>query len=390
VAVLAHEGPPRAVGYIARMAELLASEYRLSTEPELKRFVSTVLEKVGIAPEDAAVVADVLVAADLRGIESHGVARLESYYVSRLRGGKMNPKPNVKTVRETATSILVDADNGLGHPVAKRTMEKVLAKAQETGAAFGAVRNSNHYGIAGYYAMMGLERDTIGIASTNTVRYGAPTFGRDMLLGTNPLAFAIPADKEPAFVLDFATTTVPRGKIEVYNRKEKKLNPGWAIDAHGNETLDPQVALKGALLPLGGYGVDNGGHKGYGLGLLVEILCGVLSGGKFGLDLPLPTDGPVPGAISHFFAAFRIDGFRDAAAFKADMDRELRTFKDSQKAPGHDRIYVAGEIEHEKTLYHREHGVPVHVKVWDGLQKLAGELGIPFEIEKRESVRRGS
>jgi LDH2 family malate/lactate/ureidoglycolate dehydrogenase len=319
----------------------------------------------------------------LRGIESHGVARLESFYASRLRSGKLNPKPDVQTVRETATSILVDGDNGLGHPVAKRTMEKVLAKAQEIGAAFGAVRNSNHYGIAGYYAMLGLERNMIGIASTNTVRYGAPTFGRDILLGTNPLAFAIPADEEPAFVLDFATTTVPRGKLEVYSRKEKLLNAGWAIDEDGNETLDPRVALNGALLPLGGFGVEAGGHKGYGLGLLVEILTGVLSGGKFGLDLPLPGDGPVPGAISHFFAAFRIDGFRDPAEFRRDMDRELRTFKDSQKAPGHDRIYVAGEIEYEKTLHHRAHGIPIHAKVWDGLHKLAGELGIPFEIEKR-------
>ncbi|MEA2663552.1 MAG: hypothetical protein QOI11_496 [Candidatus Eremiobacteraeota bacterium] len=364
------------------MADVVTSEYRLSAEPRLKSFVTTILEKVGVAPEDAAIVADVLVAADLRGIESHGVARLESYYVSRIRAGQLVAQPQITTVRETPTSLVVDAGNGLGHPTAKRTMERILAKAQETGAAFGAVRNSNHYGIAGYYAMMALGRDMVGIASTNSVRYGAPTFGRDILLGTNPLAFAIPARTEPAFVLDFATTTVPRGKLEVYNRKEKQLNPGWAIDAEGNETRDPQVALKGALLPLGGYGVDNGGHKGYGLGLLVDILCGVLSGGAFGNDLPLPTDGPQPGKISHFFAAFKIDGFRDPEQFKTDMDAELRAFKDSAKSPGQDRIYVAGEIEHEKTLYNREHGVPVHVKVWNGLEKLAGELGIPFDIEK--------
>jgi LDH2 family malate/lactate/ureidoglycolate dehydrogenase len=365
------------------MADVITSEYRLSAEPRLKSFVSAILEKVGVAPADAAVVADVLVAADLRGIESHGVARLESYYVSRIRAGQLVAKPEVTTVRETATSLVVDAGNGLGHPTAKATMERILAKAQESGSAFGAVRNSNHYGIAGYYAMMALDRNMIGIASTNSVRYGAPTFGRDIMLGTNPLAFAIPAKNEPAFVLDFATTTVPRGKLEVYSRKEKQLNPGWAIDADGNETRDPQVALEGALLPLGGYGVDNGGHKGYGLGLLVDILCGVLSGGAFGNDLPLPSDGPRLGAISHFFAAFRIDGFRDPEQFKADMDAELRAFKDSAKSPGQDRIYVAGEIEHEKTAYNREHGVPVHVKVWNGLEKLAGEFGIPFDIEKK-------
>jgi LDH2 family malate/lactate/ureidoglycolate dehydrogenase len=362
------------------MAETATTEYRLSKENTLKNFVATVLAKVGVDAADAAIVADVLVAADMRGIESHGVARLESYYVSRLRNGQMVAKPTVTDVRETPASLVVDAGNGLGHPTAKHTMERIIAKAKQNGTAFGAVRNSNHYGIAGYYAMMALEHDMIGIASTNTVRYGAPTFGRDMLLGTNPWAYAIPAKNEPAFVLDFATTTVPRGKIEVYNRKEKQLNPGWAIDAEGHETRDPKAALTGALLPLGGFGVDNGGHKGYGLGLLVEIMCGVLSGGVFGLDLPLPSDGPQPGVISHFFGAIRIDGFRDVDAFKADLDRELRTFKDSQKAPGEDRIYVAGEIEHEKTLYHREHGVPVHVKVWDGLEKLAGELGIPFDL----------
>jgi LDH2 family malate/lactate/ureidoglycolate dehydrogenase len=364
------------------MADVITSEYRLATEPGLRTFVATVLEKVGVPAEDAATVADVLVAADLRGVESHGVARLESYYVSRIRAGQLDPKPELATVRETPASVLVDAGNGLGHPAGKRTMQRVLDKAAQTGAAFGAVRNSNHFGIAGYYAMLALDRDMIGIASTNSVRYGAPTFGRDIMLGTNPLAFAIPAKSEPAFVLDFATTTVPKGKLEVYNRKGKQLNPGWAIDANGHETLDPQVALKGALLPLGGYGVDNGGHKGYGLGLLVDILCGVLSGGAFGNDLPNPSDGPLPGKISHFFAAFKIDGFRDPEQFKADMDIELRAFKDSAKAPGHERIYVAGEIEHEKTLYNREHGVPVHVKVWDGLQKLAADLGIPFDFEK--------
>jgi L-2-hydroxycarboxylate dehydrogenase (NAD+) len=365
------------------MADVITSEYRLSTEPGLKRFVSTVLEKVGVAPEDAAIVADVLVAADMRGIESHGVARLESYYVSRIRAGQLAAKPNVQTVRETPTSLLVDAGNGLGHPAGKRTMDRIIAKAAQSGAAFGAVRNSNHFGIAGYYAMLALDHDTIGIASTNSVRYGAPTFGKDVLLGTNPLAFAIPAQNEPAFVLDFATTTVPKGKLEVYNRKGKQLNPGWAIDANGHETLDPNVALKGALLPLGGYGVDNGGHKGYGLGLLVDILCGVLSGGAFGDGLPVAADPPLPGRISHFFAAFKIDGFRDPEQFKADMDKELRAFKDSAKAPGHDRIYVAGEIEYEKTLEARRNGVPGHVKVWDGLEQLAGELAIPFDIEKR-------
>jgi len=365
------------------MAEVAVdSEYRLSTEPKLTSFIVTSLTKVGVAPADAATVADVLVAADLRGVESHGVARLESYYVSRIRNGKLKAAPTVSVVRETPTSIVLDADNGLGHPAGKRAMTAVIDKAKLTGTAFGAVRNSNHYGIAGYYAMLALEHDMIGIASTNSVRYGAPTYGKDIMLGTNPWAYAIPARNEPAFVLDFATTTVPRGKLEVYGRKEKPLNPGWAIDAQGKETLSPSEALTGALLPLGGFGIDNGGHKGYGLGMLVDIMCGVLSGGAFGNALPLPNSPAQPGAISHFFGAIKIDGFRDLAGFKSDMDKELRAFKDSRKAPGFERIYVAGEIEYEKTLAHRRSGVPVHVKVWTGLEKLAGELSLPFELAR--------
>jgi L-2-hydroxycarboxylate dehydrogenase (NAD+) len=363
------------------VADAVTTEYRLSTEPKLRDFVTQALERSGVAPEHAAVVADVLVAADLRGIESHGVARLESYYVGRIRSGHLKPKPNYTIVRETETTVVYDADNGLGHPVGKMAMEKVIEKAAKHGSAFGAVRNSNHFGIAGYYAMLALEHDMIGMASTNSVKYGAPTFGKDVLLGTNPLAYAIPAGQEPPFVLDFATTTVPKGKLEVHKRKEKALLSGWAIDKAGTETLDPDEALRGALLPLGGFGTDGGGHKGYGLGLLVDILCGVLSGGAFGPNLPIVTDTK-EGAISHWFGAFRIDGFRDVAAFKADMDRELRYFKESAKAPGQDRIYVAGEPEFEKTAHHRHHGVPVHTKVWDGLEKLGQELEIPFGIAR--------
>ncbi|MEO6913592.1 MAG: Ldh family oxidoreductase [Candidatus Baltobacteraceae bacterium] len=363
------------------MAELATSEYALSTEQKLKDFIRAALRNVGVADSHGATVAEVLTAADLRGIESHGIARLDSYYVSRIRSAKLNPKPNYQIVRETDTSVLYDADNGLGHPVGKLAMERVIEKARTHGAAFGAVRNSNHFGIAGYYAMLALKHDMIGMASTNSVRYGAPTFGREVMLGTNPLAYAIPSGKEPAFVLDFATTTVPKGKLEVYKRKGLPLADGWAIDGQGQPTTDPDAALRGALLPLGGFGTEHGGHKGFGLGLLVDILCGVLSGGNFGPNLPLVSD-TMPGAISHWFGAFRVDGFRDIDAFKADIDKELRAFKESAKIAGQDRIYVAGEIESENTLRHRRDGVPVHQKVWDGLKKLAGEMQLPFNLER--------
>jgi LDH2 family malate/lactate/ureidoglycolate dehydrogenase len=358
------------------------SEYRLSTEPKLKSLIIASLTACGVSVGDAELVADVLVASDVRGIESHGVARLVPFYVDRIRSGALDPKPRETIARETPTTLVVDAGNGLGHPASTRAMRAVIAKAKEHGTAFAAVRNSNHFGIAGFYAMLALEHDMIGIASTNSVRYGAPTYGRDVMLGTNPWAYAVPAEEEAPFVLDFATTTVPRGKLEVFRRKELPLKPGWAIDANGNQTLSADDALLGALLPLGGLGVDNGGHKGFGLGLLVDLMCGVLGGGKFGTELPLPNSAEGPGMISHFFGAIAIDGFRDAAAFRKDVDRELRAFKDSHKAPGCDRIYVAGEIEHEKTIVNRKNGVPIHAKVWVTLENLARELALPFDLER--------
>ncbi len=362
------------------MSDIATSEYALTTESKLKNFIFSALQTVGVQQSDAAIVADVLTAADLRGIESHGVARLESYYVSRIRSGKLKATPHYEVVRETDTSIVYDADNGLGHPAAQLAMQRVIDKAGKHGAAFGGVRNSNHFGIAGYYAMLALQHDMVGMASTNSVRYAAPTYGKDIMLGTNPFAFAVPTAREPAFVLDFATTTVPRGKLEVYQRKAKPLAEGWAINSSGQPTTDASEALKGALLPLGGYGVENGGHKGFGLGLLADIFCGVLSGGAFGNSLPLPNSAPQPGVISHWFGAFRVDAFRDAASFKRDMEKELNDFRSSAKAPGEERIYVAGEIEYEKTNYHRLSGVPVHVKVWEGLKKLAADLGLPFDL----------
>jgi LDH2 family malate/lactate/ureidoglycolate dehydrogenase len=356
------------------------NDYHHSTEEKLEAFVSTCLQKLGVEKRYADEVADVLVESDVRGIESHGVARLNAYYVSRIREGIMNPKPRYRIVRETETTVLVDADNGLGHPAGILAMRSIIEKAKRAGVAMGSVRNSNHYGIAAYYAMMALEHGMIGISSTNSVRYAVPTGGKDLMLGTNPLAFAIPAKDEPPFVLDFATTTVPRGRLEVFKRKGLPLGEGWAVDAGGEPTRDPQTALDGALLPLGGFGTENGGHKGYGLGLLVDILCGVLAGGAYGPDLGLPSEDNRRGAVSHWFAAIRIDAVRDPAEFARDMDRELRAFKESARTAGVERIYTAGEPEHEKALQHRAHGVPVHASVWADLQALAAELNVPFSL----------
>jgi LDH2 family malate/lactate/ureidoglycolate dehydrogenase len=346
-------------------------------EAELHAFVVRALETVGVPPNPAGIVADVLVAADRRGIESHGVARLRWFYVDRIRNGRIAAKPDYTIVRDTATSLLLDAGNGLGHPASHRAMTLAIEKARESGLAFAAVRNSNHYGIAGFYAMMALEHDMIGISSTDSAHFGVPTFGRTPMQGTNPFAFAIPAGKEPAFVLDFATTTVTYGKLEVYERKGWRLKPGWAVDAEGLPTDDPAVRHSGALLPLGGFGTENGGHKGYGLGALSEILTGVLAGGWFGAALTMTESPTAPSGItSHFFGAIRIDALRDVADFKRDLDRELRTFKDSALAPGGERVYVAGEIEHENEIAFRRDGIPILENVADDIDGLARELGI--------------
>jgi LDH2 family malate/lactate/ureidoglycolate dehydrogenase len=354
------------------------STTRVRPEDE-RAFIELAFKTVGVDEGHARDIADVLLASDIRGIESHGIARLRWFYVDRIRLGTINRTPDYKVVRETPTSFLLDADNGLGHPPSILAMKKAIELARENGIAFAAVRNSNHYGIAGYYAMMALEHDMIGMSSTNSIHFAIPTFGRAKMQGTNPFAYAVPAGEEPPFVFDFATTTVTYGKLEIYERKGLKLKPGWAVAEDGNPTDDPTKArFGGALLPLGGFGTDNGGHKGYGLGALSEILCGVLSGGAFGLELSKEEGPRVEGGItSHFFGAMRVDALRDLADFKRDMDRELRDFKNSAKAPGCDRIYVAGEIEHEKTLEYRRDGIPLVDKVWEDIDALAGEIGIP-------------
>jgi L-2-hydroxycarboxylate dehydrogenase (NAD+) len=347
-------------------------------EDELNVFVVRALVRVGVDDTQARIVADVLVAADRRGIESHGVARLRWFYVDRIRNGRIAARPQYEVVRETETSLLLDAANGLGHPASHFAMARAVEKAQASGIAFAAVRNSNHYGIAGYYAMMALEHDMIGICTTDSAHFAVPTFGRTKMQGTNPFAFAVPAGEEPAFVLDFATTTVTYGKLEVYERKGLPLKPGWAVGEDGAPTTDPGVRhTDGSLLPLGGFGTENGGHKGYGLGALAELLTGVLAAGWFGTALTLHESPDAPAGItSHFFGAIRVDALRDLAEFKRQMDEELRAFKRSAPAPGESRVYVAGEIEHENEIAFRRDGIPLIAPVIDDLDSLAHGLGV--------------
>jgi len=359
-----------------------------TVEPDaLRKFCVRVFEKMGVRHDDATITADVLVQANLRGIDSHGVARLPRY-VNGLKNGVMVADAEAQVVVETPTTITFDARAGLGQPVSYHAMQTAIAKAGQFGCGFATVRNSNHYGIAGYYAMMALGHDMIGISSTNADVLVVPTFSRDSMYGTNPLAIAVPAGQERPFILDMATSTVPRGKLEVYQRKEKEMPLGWATDERGIPTPDASRVLDnfsrragGGLLPLGGAGEEFSGHKGYGLGIMIEILSAVLPGAAYLTDVyPRAADGkPLPANLGHFFGVWRIDAFRPADEFKAGMDDLIRRLKNGRLAEGATRIYIAGEKEFEQAE-RRSQGIPLEAKVVDSLKQIAIQTGEVYDL----------
>ncbi|MDH5483517.1 MAG: Ldh family oxidoreductase [Candidatus Bathyarchaeota archaeon] len=354
----------------------------------LKVFCSEALERLGVSHENAQITANVLVEADLRGIESHGVARLRRY-VSGIQQGIMQPKANPKLIEETLNTATIDGDGGLGQPTSYRAMERAIIKARKHSLGFVAVRNSNHFGIAGYYAMMALAHDMIGVCTTNSEVLVVPTFARNAILGTNPIAIAIPAAKERPFMLDMSTSTVTRGKLEVYARMEKSIPINWATDEKGVATNDPARVLQniirrvgGGLLPLGGASEETGGHKGYGLALAMEIFSAVLPGALYADRVyPKNENGkPLPSGIGHFFGAMRIDAFRPKEGFKRDMDDLIRRLKTAQKAKGADRIYIHGEKEFENAERLAKQGIPLSPKIVEDLRTIADQLGMrkPF------------
>ncbi|MFC2035138.1 Ldh family oxidoreductase [Chloroflexota bacterium] len=354
----------------------------------LKEFCIRVFQKMGVSDEDARITADVLVSADLRGIESHGVARLRNY-VDGLRSEMIVAESKVKVVRETPATALIDAGAGLGQPVSYQAMKKAIQKAKEVGAGFVTVRNSNHYGIAGYYAMMAVQHDCIGMSMTNADVLVVPTFGRDAMLGTNPIAVAAPANKELPFVLDMATSTVPRGKLENYERLGKSLPGGWVTDERGVGTDDTHSVLDnlrkragGGLLPLGGEGETLGGHKGYGLALWVEVFCALLSGAAYAtLVYPKNASGkPYQAKIGHFFGAWDINSFRPISEFTTAMDDLQQQLKNASKAEDQERIYVHGEKEFEKMELYTQQGIPLNEMVAIDLEMIAQEVGVRYDL----------
>jgi L-2-hydroxycarboxylate dehydrogenase (NAD+) len=348
---------------------------------ELEGFCGHIFETYGVRSERASCQAKVLVAADARGIPSHGVARLPRY-IAGLETRQMLPDAEPLTLRESPTSLLVDARGGLGGPVSAMAMRTVIEKAEKSGMAFASVGNSNHFGIAGYYAMMALDHDMIGLAMTNTAALGVPTNAKQVMFGTNPIAFAAPASREKAFVLDMSTTVVTRGKIEVYERAGEELPPGWAVDKNGLPAKDPKSLLLdmfyrrgGGIVPLGGDSEKSGGHKGYGLAIMVDVLTGMLAGAGVG---PSIMDTEVSSArVSHCFAAMRIDLFQDPRVFKNSMDEMLSALRSCEPADEETRVYYAGLKEAESEDITSLEGVVLESSVYERLRS----IGIQRHVE---------
>jgi LDH2 family malate/lactate/ureidoglycolate dehydrogenase len=338
-----------------------------------------------MSEEDSAATADVLVASDVRGIASHGMARLD-YYVLSLENGGMNPRATPTIVRESATTAVLDACHGLGHPVGIRAMSLAIEKAAAHDLGMVTVRHSNHYGIAGYYAMMALERDMIGISLTNTHPGVAPTGGRSRVYGTNPIAIAIPTAGPVPFVLDMATSAVPYGRLEVASRRGTVLAEGWALDSDGRPTTSTDAALVGMLLPLGGSAITSG-YKGYGLALAIELLSAVLPGSLYGPLVHPMADGSSPSDLGQFYMAINVAAFDDPNAFKERAADLLRLVKDSPRADDGTEILVAGEKEQRATETARRLGVPIEEPVALVLEAMATRYGIPSPFsEARDNI----
>lgn len=350
----------------------------------LHAFVCRLFMHVGVPEADAHQAADVLAAADLRGIDSHGVARLRTYY-DMFQLGRINPKPQPRIVRELPGTATVDGDNGLGLVVGPWANRVAMDKAEQVGSGWVSVCNTNHYGIAGYYVLEALERDLIGFSMTNSTKLVAPLWGAERMLGTNPIATAFPGLEEPPIVIDMASSAVAYGKIEIARRKKAPIPEGWAIDRDGNATTNPEAMIEGgAQLPLGS-DYEHGGHKGYCLAAMVDVLTSVLSGANWGPFAPpfaLRQEVParsVGKGIGHFFGALRIDGFIDPDEFKRQIDDWIRTFRQTRPAPGTGGPLIPGDPEREAETVRRRNGIPLLMPVVDNLRFMARETGVPFD-----------
>ncbi len=357
----------------------MPSEFVLISSEDLRRFSAEVFVQAGMARADAEISADVLVTADLRGIESHGVSRLRMYY-DGLKSGRHNPQTNFEIVSDQDAAVVVDAHRAMGHAVGVRAMHLAIDKARVHGVGSVAVRNSSHFGIAGYYTLLAVQAGMIGLSFTNARPSVAPTFGVRPALGTNPIAFGAPTDEENPFLFDAATSIIQRGKIEVMAREGKPMPPGYVISREGELLTDARRADAGfaagenALLPLGGEGELLGGHKGFGLSVMVELLCTALQDNAFMGHLP--GGSGLPAQVGHFFMAIDIRHFIPLERFKAISGGIVRELRAAERAPGQSRIYTAGEKEFELEKSRRLTGIPISASLLDELEKIQQEAAL--------------
>ena len=355
-------------------------------------FMTAVFEKMGVPTEDARLCADVLLESDRRGIESHGCNRFKPIYIDRIKSGILNPVTKIDILKETPTTAVLDANDGMGMVASKKAMDMCIENAHKYGMGMVAVRNSSHYGIAGYWTGLAAKENMIGISGTNARPSVAPTFGVENMLGTNPLTFSMPTDEPFPFTLDCATSVIQNGKIEYYARINHDTPKGLVISREGEELTDSAEILKkirsqqAALAPLGGFGETTGGYKGYGYSTVVEILSAALQSGLFLKALDgKDEEGKIrPYHLGHFFIAIDTEAFMGAEAFKKTCGDILRDLRGSEKAPGQERIYTAGEKEYDVWMYRKDKGVPVTEAVQKEFIGLRDEFGLtqfkfPFE-----------
>ena len=340
---------------------------------KLRAWTEQIFQRVGVSREDTTLLTDSLIEANLRGVDTHGITRMLCVYVKRIQVGVMSARTNLTVARDFPSTALIDCHNSIGQVASSTAMRMTIEKAKKTGVAFVATTHSNHFGMAAYWAMKALPEGMVGFSSTNAPAAMAPTGGRVAMLGTNPFAVAIPAGKEQPMVLDLATTVVARGRILLYAKQNKPLEPGWAFDARGVPTTDPHEAVKGLLAPIGGY-------KGYGIALAVDFLSGVLTGSNYGTHFPgfLADNMKDPTDVGSVFAAINVASFMDLPEFQVRMDSAIREVKACAKAEGVRRIYIPGEIEFEARAKRLAEGIPIPEQVVKDFVALGKELDVPF------------
>lgn len=356
---------------------------------KLEAFMKDVLIASGVPEADAETIGEVLIESDRRGIDSHGIGRLKPIYIDRIDAGILDPVTRIEVIKDEKACVTLDGHNGMGHVVAKKAMEMAIAKAKEYGLGMAAVRNSTHYGIAGYYVTMATKEGMIGVTGTNARPSIAPTHGVENMLGTNPLTFGLPTDEDFPFVIDCATSVTQRGKIEVYGRAGRQLPHGWVIDENGRDRTDTAAVLedltrgKAALTPLGGIGEENGGYKGYGYAAVVEILSAALQDGAFMKALNgKDADGrPIPYPLGHFFIAIDPAFFMGRETFRRIAGEICHALRTSKKAPGEERIFTPGEKEYLAWQYRKEHGCPVPPSLQKVIRQLTDRFSLNYSWE---------